>query len=153
MTAAVAFFIIGLIDLLVQRRLFLRDMRMTRSEFKREHKDHEGDPHIRRERRKRSQQSQTRERVGLRHAVLAVAHGKRVVGLRYRRGETPIPTVVSKARGEAGVRMLAEARRLGIPVVDNAALVSELEQHRVGDTIGKALFQPVAESLVMAGVS
>jgi type III secretion protein U len=151
-TAAIGFFIVGLIDLILQRRLFLRDMRMTRTEFKRERKDQEGDPHIRRERRNRGAQSQRRTRVGVRHAVLAVAHGRSVVGLLYRRGETPVPMVVSKARGVAGMRMLAEARSRGIPVVNNAALVSALEQHRVGETVREALFQPVAECLVLAGV-
>jgi type III secretion protein U len=152
MTAALGFFIVGLIDLILQRRLFLRDMRMTRTELKRERKEQEGDPHIRSERRKRGVQSQRRTRVGIRHAVLAITHGQSVVGLLYRRGETPVPTVVSKARGAAGIRMLAEARYLGIPLVDNATLVSALEQHKVGDIVREALFQPVAECLVLAGI-
>ena len=51
-TAALVFIAIGLVDVLVQRQLFLRDMRMTRTEFEREQKDIQGDPLIRGERRR-----------------------------------------------------------------------------------------------------
>jgi type III secretion protein U len=74
--------------------------------------------------------------------------------LRYRPGETPVPVVVCKGRGEAGTAMLAEARQLGIPIVDNAAFVTALAaRHAVGDTIVPELFQVAAETLVAAGFS
>jgi type III secretion protein U len=153
-TAAVAFVAIGLLDLLVQRRLFLRDMRMTRTEAKREVKDLEGDPLIRGERRRMRRQLTTRRRVGLREAVVAVFHHDRIVGLRYRPGETPIPVVVCKGSGAAGMAMLAEARQLDIPIVDNDALVAALAaRHAVGDTVVPDLFKPVADTLVAAGFS
>jgi type III secretion protein U len=153
-TAAVAFVAIGLLDLLVQRRLFLRDMRMTRTETKREVKDLEGDPLIRGERRRMRRQLTTRPRVGLREAVVAVFHHDRIVGLRYRPGETPIPVVVCKGSGAAGMAMLAEASQLGIPIVDNDALVAALAaRHAVGDTVVPDLFKPVADTLVAAGFS
>ena len=154
-TAMVAFLIIGLLDLLVQRQLFLRDMRMTRTESKREVKDLEGDPLIRSERRRmRTQLTSQQVRVGLRQAVIAVYHEDQIVGLRYRPGDTPIPVVVCKASGAAGTQMIGEARRLGIQVVDNAALVAALAaRHAVGDLIVPEVFQSVAEMLVAAGFS
>jgi type III secretion protein U len=152
-TAAIAFIVIGLIDVLIQRRLFLRDMRMTRTEYKREQKDLEGDPLIRGERRRLYRRlAATRVRIGLRHAVVAVAHGDQIVGLRYRAGDTPVPLVVSKGRGELGRRMLGEARELGIPIIDDAALTAMLaERHAVGDMIRREYFGPVAAVLVKAG--
>jgi type III secretion protein U len=154
-TAAIAFIAIGLIDLLVQRHLFLRDMRMTRTESKREVKDLEGDPLIRRERRRmRQQMSGERTLVGMRHAVIAIMHEDQVVGLRYRPGETPVPLVVCKGSGDAGLEMLAQARQLGLPIVDNATFVSALAaRHMVGDTVVPDLFQVAAETLVAAGFS
>jgi type III secretion protein U len=154
-TAAVAFVAIGLVDLLVQRRLFLRDMRMTRTESKREVKDLEGDPLIRGERRRmRTQFTSRNVRVGIRHAVIAIMHEDQIVGLRYRPGETPVPVVVCKGRGEAGRAMLAEARQLGIPTVDNAAFAADLAaRHAVGQTIVPDLFKVAAETLVAAGFS
>lgn len=154
-TAAVAFLVIGLLDLLVQRRLFLRDMRMTRTEAKREVKDLEGDPLIRGERRRMRRQLTTQGvRTGLRAAVVAVFHHDRIVGLRYRPGETPVPIVVCKGSGAAGTAMLAEARQLGTPIVDNGALVAALAaRHAVGDAVVADLFKSVAEILVAAGFS
>jgi type III secretion protein U len=154
-TAMVAFLIIGLLDLLVQRQLFLRDMRMTRTESKREVKDLEGDPLIRSERRRmRTQLTSQQVRVGLRQAVIAVYHDDQIVGLRYQPGDTPIPVVVCKASGAAGTQMIGEARGLGIQVVDNAALVAALAaRHAVGDPIVPEVFQSVAEMLVAAGFS
>jgi type III secretion protein U len=149
-TAIVAFLAIGLFDLLVQRRLFLREMQMTRTEAKREVKDLEGDPLIRGERRRVRQDVAGRNvRVGMRHAIVAVMHGDVVVGLRFQPGETPAPAVVCKGTGEAGAAMLAEARQRGIAVVDNAALAAALAaRHKVGDFIASDLFGMVAEVLV-----
>jgi type III secretion protein U len=83
-----------------------------------------------------------------------VFHDDQIVGLRYRPDETPIPVVVCKGSGAAGMRMVGEAQQLGIPVVDNATLVvALLARHAVGDTVVPDLFQPVAEMLVAAGFS
>lgn len=149
-TGAFVFMAIGLVDVLIQRRLFLRDMRMTRTEYKREQKDLEGDPLIRSERRRVARRmSVGQTRTGIRHAVVAVAHDDRIVGLRYKAGETPVPVVVSKAAGEDGLRMLAEARELGIPVIDDAALVLALAQdHGVGKLVQSQYFRAVAEILL-----
>jgi type III secretion protein U len=128
-------------------------MRMTRTESKRELKDLEGDPLIRGERRRMRRQLTTQwVRVGLREAVVAVFHDDRLVGLRYRPGETPIPVVVCKGSGAAGTAMLAEARQIGVPIVDNGALVAALAaRHAVGDTIVPDLFKAVADVLVAVG--
>ncbi|MBO0736942.1 MAG: EscU/YscU/HrcU family type III secretion system export apparatus switch protein [Alphaproteobacteria bacterium] len=154
-TAAVAFMAVGIFDLLIQRQLFLRDMRMTRTENKRERKDLEGDPLIRRERRRRVLQTAGRlARVGVSRAVIAIMHGDQVVGLRYRTGETAVPFVVCKAEGEAGVAMLAELRERAIPIVDDAEFVAGLAaRHGVGDMIDAEFFQAAARALVRAGVT
>ena len=152
-TAAIVFMAIGLADLLIQRRLFLRDMRMTRTEAKREHKDLEGDPLIRGERRRMRVQFATQTvRVGIRQAVLAIVHEDQFVGLRYRPGETPVPVVVCKGHGETGRVMLAQARQLGIPIIDNATFAAALlARHKIGERIRPDLFRVAAETLVAAG--
>jgi type III secretion protein U len=148
-TAALVFIAIGLVDVLVQRQLFLRDMRMTRTEFEREQKDIQGDPLIRGERRRIRHALLGGVRTGLGRAVLMIAHGDTIVGLRYRPGETPIPVVVCKGTGDKGARMLADARDLGIPIVDNAVLAPALAaRHTVGQTLQGEFFLQVAEVLL-----
>jgi type III secretory pathway component EscU len=50
--------------------------------------------------------------------------------------------------------MLAEARQLGVPIVDDAAFVTALAtRHKVGDTLHSDLFDTAASALVAAGIT
>lgn len=148
--AALGFVLIGIADVPLQRWLFLRDMRMTKTEFRREYKDMEGDPLIRQEFNRQRREAVTRpSRLGLKNAVLVFEAGGRMVGLRYVRDETPVPVVVVKAEGPAAGGMIAEAQKLGIPVIGDAALVEPLYRRTgVGAYIGEELYSPVVRYLV-----
>jgi type III secretion protein U len=149
----VAFVVVGIIDVALQRWLFLRDMRMTKTEFKREMKDVEGDPLIKRERRRRLREMGNRMvKVGLRNASLLLGRSDGfAVGLRFVRGETPVPIVVCKAGpGDARV-LVTEAALLGIPVIEEPQLARSLSATcAVGDPLPDDAFQPVADILVAA---
>lgn len=148
--AVLGFILIGLIDVPLQRWLFLRDMRMTKTEYRREYKDLEGDPLIQQEFQRQRREAVTRPiRLGVKNAVLVFAAGDRMVALRYVRDDTPVPVIVGKGQGHVADTMLAEARRLGIPVVEDAALVESLFEHAgVGSYVGSELFTPVVRHLV-----
>lgn len=148
--AALSFLIIGLIDVPIQRWLFRRDMRMTRTEYKREHKDIEGDPLIRQElnRRRRDSVGNT-VKIGLRNAVLVIAGPDQLVALRYVQDETPVPAVVAKGQGRMATEMMAEARRSGIPVADDPGLAAALfESVRTGEFIEDEFFPRVVDHMV-----
>ena len=100
-------------------------------------KELEGNPLIKAERRRLQFMFAAKKvRKGVRHAAIVVAQEDRVVGLLYHREEEPVPMrICSKARGQAGNDMVAEARRLGIPVVEDPSLVDLLIPHAVGDRI------------------
>ena len=152
-TAAIAFLAIGIADLLIQRQLFLREMRMTRTEFKRELKDLEGDPLIRGERRRLRMFQTSTAHVGVSRAVIGVTNGDVVVGLRYRAGETPAPFVMCKASGGGGERMLAALRSRDIPIYEDLALATALAaRHTPGQMIASEFFTPTARLLVAAGL-
>jgi type III secretion protein U len=155
LTAVISFLAVGLIDLLVQRRLFLHEMRMTRTEQKRERKDLEGDPLLRGARKRIHRQfAATASRTGLRQAVVLVFSENEAVGLRYVPGKTPIPLVVCKGHGDAASQMVREARRRRIPTIINPGLATRLAaRNTAGDGIKPDLFTEVAEVLVAAGVS
>jgi type III secretion protein U len=153
MTAVIAFVVIGVLDMPLQRHLFLREMRMSLTEKKKEMKELEGNPLIKAERRRLQFLFGARQvRKGVRHAAVVVAHEDRVVGLLYHREEEPVPLICSKARGQAGDDMVAEARRLGIPVVEDPSLVDLLISHAVGDRIPADTFTDVARLLVRFGI-
>jgi type III secretion protein U len=153
--AALAFIVIGIIDVPIQRWLFLRDMRMTTTEYKREHKDIEGHPLIRQELQRQRREVLTQPvKLGLKNAVIVFAAGDRLVALRYVKGETPVPVVVGKGQGRIAWEMADEARGFGIPVVEDSAVAEPLfESARTGGYIGQDFFSPVVRHLVRLGLT
>jgi type III secretion protein U len=152
-TAVIAFVVIGLLDMPLQRYLFLKEMRMSLTEKKKEMKELEGNPLIKAERRRlQFMFAAKRVRKGVRHAAFVVAHEDRVVGILYHREEEPVPLICSKARGQAGDEMVAEARRLEIPVAEDAALLDVLIPQTIGDRIPPDAYTDVARLLVRFGI-
>jgi type III secretion protein U len=148
--AALAFILIGLLDVPIQRWLFLRDMRMTRTEYKREQKDLEGDPLIRQELRRQRHEAVARMvRLGIGHAVLTLVGDGRLIALRYVPGETPVPIIVAKEQGRAAAELLVTARELDCPIVEDAELVAAMfAKSRTGEYLDASLFSPVVRHLV-----
>jgi type III secretion protein U len=151
MTAVIAFVVIGVLDMPLQRHLFLREMRMSLTEKKKELKELDGNPLIKAERR-RLRFMLRKVRKGVQHAAVVIAQEDRVVGLLYHREEAPVPLIVSKGRGQAGDEMVAEARRLGIPVVEDASLVDLLIGQAIGNRIPQDAFTDVARLLIRFGI-
>ena len=152
-TAVIAFVVIGILDMPLQRHLFLKEMRMSLTEKKKEMKELEGNPLIKAERRRLQFMFAAKKvRKGVRHAAFVVAQEDRVVGILYHRKEEPVPLICSKARGQAGDEMVAEARRLGIPVAEDASLVDMLMPQAIGDRIPAESFTDIARLLVRFGI-
>jgi type III secretion protein U len=153
-TAVIVFVVIGILDMPLQRHLFLKEMRMSLTEKKKEMKEMEGNPQIKAERRRLQFMFATAKKVrkGVQHAAFVVANEDRVVGILYHRDDEPVPLICSKARDQAGDEMVAEARRLGIPVAEDAALVDMLIPQKIGDRIPAESFTDIARLLVRFGI-
>ncbi|RCS22729.1 translocation protein in type III secretion system, RhcU [Phyllobacterium salinisoli] len=152
-TAMIVFLVVGLCDVFLQRWLFRRDMRMTKTESKREQKDMEGDPLLRRERMRRRREL-AGARTGLQNASLLIGDPDgMVVGIRYHRGETPVPIVVCRARGDAARTMLRQAGEQGTPFSRDGELARQIAAGAsVGEPIPESCFQRAANSLVAANL-
>lgn len=154
-SASLLFVAAGLADVGLQTWLFRRDQRMSITEFKRERKEMEGDPLIRGHRRRHIREAATAPaRAGVAQAsVLFSDGGVRVVGVRYRRGETPVPAVVCRGSAAAATRLIAEAARLNIGVVEHAEIVQLLYRRAMpGQYVPENTYQAVAAALVRAKV-
>ncbi|MGC2778996.1 MAG: EscU/YscU/HrcU family type III secretion system export apparatus switch protein [Bradyrhizobium sp.] len=140
----------GLADLPVQRWLFRRQMRMTRTELKRERKDQEGIPEIRNaQRRERRELLEGAALLGVAATTLFIEGDDVVVGLRYVRGETPVPRLVCKGRGVRAQHLLALGADIA-KVVD-AELAADLDRRiEVGRFISEEFFNPIARALHIA---
>lgn len=76
---------------------------------------------------------------------------KRAVALQYdRAGGENAPKVVASGRRLVAERILEEARKAGVPVREDAALVQALSALELGTEIGEELYAVVAEALVWA---
>lgn len=152
-TVIAAFLLLGAVDVLMQRWLFGRDMKMTRSEQKRERKDQDGDPLIKRARQRQRQEMQAMSaRTGIGQASLLLIGGDgALVGLRYVRGETPVPVVVCRATAQEALVMLHQARQQGLLQVQAPDLAADIARRTVpGEPIPDHSFQAVADILVAA---
>jgi len=135
------------------RRTWLRKLRMTFEDRKREAKDQEGDP-LERGRRRALHRSLLRGAVAdVATASFVVANPTHVaVALRYDPPAVPVPTVLVRAAEDAAARVRALAASKGIPVVENITLARALYRDgRVGDPIDRTHFVAVAE--VVAALS
>ncbi len=152
-TVLAAFLLVGGVDVLMQRWLFGRDMRMTRSEQKRERKDVDGDPLIKSERQRQRREMQAlATKLGLARASLMIGTAEGwVVGVRYVRGETPVPIIVCRADPQESPAMLAQAAALGIAHGMDPKLAADIARRAVpGDPVPDNTFQAVADLLVAA---
>ncbi|MFB0874359.1 MULTISPECIES: EscU/YscU/HrcU family type III secretion system export apparatus switch protein [unclassified Sphingobium] len=154
-TALVAFILVGLADLLLQHWLFQRDMRMTHNEAKRERRDAEGDPTILRQRkRQRDEMHGHSGRKALNRPTLIIGSpGRWCVGVRYVRGETPVPVIVWRTPPDMAADAIGRARDEGIAIARNDDLSEMLARvGRSGEAIPRHLYQRVAGMLVAKGL-
>ncbi|AGT08873.1 EscU/YscU/HrcU family type III secretion system export apparatus switch protein [Paracoccus aminophilus] len=147
-TAILAMLVLAaLLDYMVQRSEFMREQRMSISEFKREMKDQDGDPQLKGQMRA-NQRALVERPTGLAQAT-AIIHAAPdlAIGLRYVEGETPAPLVVIRARGSTAVsRLLRAASKARIS--QDAAAVAAISGVAVGDyVIEDAQIQAIAPFL------
>lgn len=138
------------VDLFLARRRNLARMRMTPEELKREMREMEGDPQIRRRRRLRMRElARRRLAVAVKSAdVVLVNPTEYAVALRYRADEGHAPRVVAKGRGATAERIRELARKAGVPILPEPPLTRLL--HKVvpeGREIPVNLYHAVAEIL------
>ena len=150
--AAVLFLLAaGGLDMLVQRWLFRRDMRMSVSDRKRERKDSDGDPHVRNAQRRLRKEVARGEvtRIGFAMATAVIHGGGYAVGLRYVPGQTLLPIAVGKASGEPAETLVALVRDGDGPLFEDAALAAALHADmKVGAMVPPKHFGQVSRALI-----
>ena len=126
---AAAAFVFTIIDQLIARREFARQMRMSRSEVTREFKEREGEPRIKAKRKQLHaefvKQTEGLARLGGSDLVL-VNPQHFAVALAYDAATMTAPVVRSKARNRLALAMRNEAARLRIPVVADPKLARSI---------------------------
>ncbi|NRD71763.1 type III secretion system export apparatus subunit SctU [Shewanella sp. VB17] len=150
LTAGVGFIIISIGDYAFERYQHTKQLKMSKDEVKREYKEMEGSPEIKSRRRQLHQEMQTsnsRDNVK-RSSVLVTNPTHIAIGIYYNKGETPLPVLTLKEKGDQALQLIEYAKELGIPVIQKVPLARALyADGNVDQYIPSELIQPVAEVL------
>ena len=148
--AIIAFIIVAAADYAFQKHDYIKNLKMTKDEVKREFKEMEGSPEIKSHRRQLFQEivnSQVSNNVS-RSSVIITNPTRMAIGIYYDDEETPLPIVTFKEQGAMAKRVIEIAREQGIPVMENVPLAHALmEQANINQYIPSDLIKPVAEVL------
>jgi type III secretion protein U len=149
MSAIILFLAFGVLDIGIQRWIFLRQQKMTRSEAKRERKHEEGSPEVRKyQQRIRLRILQKSSKNSLPDATIFIEGADVIVGVRFVRGETPVPVVVCKGKGRQFSEILAFAIDNKTPTYADDQLAEGLFQKvEVGSVLTEAFFEPFIKAL------
>lgn len=149
--AALVFIVMAIIDIVHQRFEHHRKMRMSVEEVRREHKEDEGDPHIRSRRRMIAAELQLAslsDKIG--HASVIV-YSPRVAVALYYGGLGTLPWVLARGEGEAAERIVKLAQAELRPTLANIGLAQALyESTPENGTIEQRHFEEVARLLKWA---
>jgi flagellar biosynthesis protein FlhB len=129
------------------RGAWLRKLRMSFEERKREAKEQDGDPFARGRRRAMHRSLLRGSIAKVREASFVVVNPTHVaVALQYRPPDVPVPRVLVRAADAAARRVRDIAARYDVPVVENVGLARALyHDGRIGAAIGVEHYIAVAE--------
>jgi flagellar biosynthetic protein FlhB len=144
--------VIALIDFLYQRFQYEKDNRMSLEEVKDETKQSEGSPELKARRRnvwRKRKKSFRRSLEDVADATIVVTNPTHyAVALRYVRGDTDVPIVVSKGIRRNALKIREEATRWAVPIRENRELARGLFKHaEIGEPIPVIYYQVVANVL------
>ena len=140
--------VFAVIDQVLARGEFRKQMRMSRSEVTREHKEREGDPR-QKSKRKQLHAEFVKQSKGLGNLpgsdLMIVNPRHYAIALAYRPREMAAPEVTAKATDRQALQLKAAARRHGIPIFEAPALARALfRETDMGQTIAPAHYHAVA---------
>lgn len=143
-----AMFLIAIIDYIYQRFEFMKSMRMSKQEIKEEHKQQEGDPHIKGKLRQiRMERARKRMMAAVPTSDVVITNPTHfAVALKYETGTMRAPIVVAKGADEVAFRIREVAKEHDVPIVENPPLARILfAQADVDDEIPYEHYKAVAE--------
>lgn len=140
----------ALIDFPMQKFLHAQRLRMSREEVKQEHKQNEGDPHVKGQRRRRQRELAHRISIGaVPKADLVVMNPTHyAVAIQYDDATMSAPRVIAKGADLLALRIRDVAKEHKVPVLQSPMLARALYAHaELDQEIPSALYTAVAQVL------
>lgn len=147
------FIAIMALDAAYQQHAYAKKMRMSVQDIKKEHKDNEGDPMLKGQRKQLQQEwSQESANNSARSASVMVVNPTHIaIAIRYDKEDMPVPTVTAKGQDEQARAMRDAANDAHVPVLRNQQLARRLlAEVDEGDVVPRELFDVVAEIILWA---
>ncbi len=142
-------FLFAIVDQLIVRRDFWRRMRMSRRELRRELREREGEPHLKRKRKQLHAEfaKASQSLRNLRGADVLIVNPRHIaLALRYDRRTMSAPVVVSMGTNRFALRLKRLAFIYSVPVIENPTLARELiRRAALNRPIPDHCFRPVAD--------
>lgn len=150
--AAALALIIAAADYSVTRYRQSKELKMTKQEMREEYKSSEGDPMVRSARRQRAREmSRNRMIFDVAAADVVITNPTRLaIALKYDAADLA-PRIVAKGSNKIAAKIRAEARRNGVPLIENKPLARTLYRRvKLGGFVPANLFEAVAAVLAVA---
>lgn len=141
--------VLGAADFMIQKKLYLKKMMMSKEEVKNEFKESEGDPHVKHMRKHLFEQLM-HESVAHnvpRATAVVVNPTHMAVALRYDEQTMQAPRVTAKGQDAMALRILDIAKEHNVPIVQNIGLAHSLFDLEIGHEIPEDMYEAVAEVL------
>ncbi|MCU1374444.1 MAG: type secretion protein [Actinomycetia bacterium] len=124
---AMAGLILAAVDYGIQKRRVMKGMMMTKQEVKDEHKQSDGDPHMKAAiRQRQTEMSRNRMMAEVPTATAVIVNPTHfAVAIRYEPGRSA-PIVVAKGKGAIALRIREEAERHHVPIMQDIPLARGL---------------------------
>lgn len=137
------------VDLLAVRHVWLRRLRMSKDEIKREHRQAEGDPELKAARQRAHREALAGSMLNaVKDATVVIVNPTHLAtALRYDETSDAAPKVVSQGAGDLARKIIEAAHAYGVPVVRDVPVARALAELELGDEIPEALYEAVAEVL------
>lgn len=144
--------LLGIVDLIYQKRKTFNDLKMSKHDVKDEHKNSEGDPKVLSARKqamyKMHRQFMMKE---VPTATVVITNPTHLaIALKYERGKDQVPLVVAKGADKLAQKIRELATQNNVPIVENKPLARAMyDVIEVGDPLPAEFFSAVAEVLAV----
>jgi type III secretion protein U len=149
----VGFIFVAILDRIYTKHSFIKKMMMSREDIKKEHKENEGDPHIKGARKQMHEEWANSNAVGSAGSATALLVNPTHISIAidYDAKDAPVPVIAAKGEGPLAAAMRAEAERAGVPIIRNVVTARKLwATGDVGDIVPEEMFDAIAELILWA---
>lgn len=149
---AIVMFLLGIMDYVLERQEWKKNLRMSKQDIKDEHKQMEGDPEIKGKRKQKQREiSMGRMMQDMEDSTVVITNPTHLsVVLKYDSEKDKAPLVTAKGADHLAKKIREKAKEYKIPIIENKPLARTMYKDvDIGDTVPTELYQAIAEVLAL----